>query len=169
MWDAHSGKVDLGSREINLGWSRQVRRGTIHHINPISASRMRLVPTPRRNNPTSAIVSHPVGINSLRSHSTVGKFLVDALRGEYWGIWNPRYPPLAFGISAIISPRRRSALRVSKDTCQVPLTAIHMDALELGPARTRQSRREHLYVVPSSVRQSQSNGKNGGGLSICRR
>ncbi len=40
------------------GWSRQVQRGTIHHINPISASRMRLVPTPIRNNPTSACMSH---------------------------------------------------------------------------------------------------------------
>jgi hypothetical protein len=27
----------------------------------------------------------PVGINSLRSHSTVGKVLVDALGGENWG------------------------------------------------------------------------------------
>jgi hypothetical protein len=32
--------------------------GTIDHINPISASRMRLVPTPKRNNPTSARMSH---------------------------------------------------------------------------------------------------------------
>ena len=40
---------------------------------------MRLVPTPIRNNPTSACMSHPVGINSLGNHSTVGKVLVDAL------------------------------------------------------------------------------------------
>jgi hypothetical protein len=31
----------------------------------------------------------PVGINSLRSHSTVGKVLVDALGGENWGFRNP--------------------------------------------------------------------------------
>jgi hypothetical protein len=35
-----------------------VQRGTIHRINPISATRMRLVPTPIRNNPTSACMSH---------------------------------------------------------------------------------------------------------------
>jgi hypothetical protein len=29
-------------------------------------------------------MSHPVGINSLRSHSTVGKVFVDALGGEGW-------------------------------------------------------------------------------------
>jgi hypothetical protein len=78
------------------GCSRQVQRGTINHINPISATRMRAVPTPTRNNPTSACMSHPVGINSLRSHSTVGKVLVDALGGEgrNWGIWYPNYFPL---------------------------------------------------------------------------
>jgi hypothetical protein len=66
--------------------SRQVQRGTIDHINPISATRMTPVPTPTRNNPTSACMSHPVGINSLR----------------------------AFGCSAIISPRRRSALSLGQ-------------------------------------------------------
>ena len=40
------------------GWSRQVQRGTIDHINPISATRMMTVPTPTRNNPTSACMSH---------------------------------------------------------------------------------------------------------------
>jgi hypothetical protein len=38
----------------------------------------------------------PVGINSLRSHSTVGKVLVDALGGENWGFlgtpWGVRGP-----------------------------------------------------------------------------
>src|SRR6266446_285898 len=40
------------------GWSRQVQRGTSDHINPISATRMRVVPAPIRNNPTSACMSH---------------------------------------------------------------------------------------------------------------
>ena len=57
---------------------RQVQRGIIDHINRISATRMRAVPTPISNNPTSAM-AHPVGINSLRSYSTVGKVLIDAL------------------------------------------------------------------------------------------
>jgi hypothetical protein len=34
------------------------------------------------NNPTSACMSNPVGINSLRSHSTVSKVFVDALGGK---------------------------------------------------------------------------------------
>jgi hypothetical protein len=43
-------------------------------------------------------VSAEVGINSLRSHSTVGKVFVDALGSEGWwfygwGIWNPAREP----------------------------------------------------------------------------
>jgi hypothetical protein len=94
------------------GWSRQVQRGTINHINPISATRMRAVPTPTRNNPTSGMseprkvwsVSAEVGINSLRSHSTVGKVFVDALGSEGWwfygwGIWNPAREPTTDALS----------------------------------------------------------------------
>jgi hypothetical protein len=50
---------------------RQVQRGAYNHINRISATRMTVVPSPISNNPISAM-AHPVGINSLRSHSTVG-------------------------------------------------------------------------------------------------
>jgi hypothetical protein len=53
-----------------LAGPRQVQRGTIDHINQISATRMTLVPTPIRNNPASACMSHPVGHQLSRSHST---------------------------------------------------------------------------------------------------
>jgi hypothetical protein len=68
------------------GWSRQVQRGPVDHINPISAARMRLVPT------NFSVHVPPVGINSLRNHSTVGKVLVDALGGEKLGF--PETPVL---------------------------------------------------------------------------
>jgi hypothetical protein len=99
-------------RASSWGWSRQVQRGTINHINPISATRMRAVPTPTRNNPTSGMseprkvwsVSAEVDINSLRSHSTVGKVFVDALGSEGWwfygwGIWNPAREPTTDALS----------------------------------------------------------------------
>src|SRR5262245_21723906 len=43
-----------------LAGPRQVQRGTIDHINQISAPRMRVVPTPVRNNPTSGMFGTPI-------------------------------------------------------------------------------------------------------------
>jgi hypothetical protein len=75
---ARAGKYLQERRGRSLAGPRQVQRGIIDHINRISATRMMAVPSPISNNPTSAM-AHPVGINSLRSHSTVGKVLIDAL------------------------------------------------------------------------------------------
>jgi len=40
------GQQQMVDPTASWGWSRQVQRGTIGHINPISATRMRPVPTP---------------------------------------------------------------------------------------------------------------------------
>jgi len=49
------GQQQMVDPTASWGWSRQVQRGTIDQI---SATRMRPVPTPVRNNPTSAFMSH---------------------------------------------------------------------------------------------------------------
>ena len=119
------------------GWSRQVQRGTINHINPISATRMRPVPTPTRNNPTSGM-SEPRkvwSVSARKSASTLfevierwARFLSmpwEARVGA-WGIWDPTYWDLSHPI--------RLAKRIKLWTFM--LAAIH--------EQTRGKSRNHL-------------------------
>ena len=57
----------LAGKAVNGSWD-QVQRGTIDHINAISATRMMVAPTPTRNNPTSGM-SHPQSAFQLSSLS----------------------------------------------------------------------------------------------------
>ena len=50
------------------GSRAEVQRGTIDHINAISATRTMVAPTPTRNNPTSGM-SHPQSAFQLSSLS----------------------------------------------------------------------------------------------------
>jgi hypothetical protein len=96
--------VLLGITTASWGWSRQVQRGSIDHINPISATRMMPVPTPVRNNPTSACMSHQ---SASRNHSTVGEVFVDASLSEGW--LTHRRDHWSFRIASVIAEARLQA------------------------------------------------------------
>src|SRR5258707_12888316 len=97
--------VLLGITTASWGWSRQVQRGSIDHINPISATRMMPVPTPVRNNPTSACMSYQ---SASRNHSTVGEVFVDASLSEGW--LTHRRDHWSFRIASVIAEARLQAI-----------------------------------------------------------